>query len=447
MKATDIFDPRPEALPSRLDLALEVMRDLSRATDPQEMYRVFTRRMADALPVDRHVTLTRRGLKAPDVRVIRYSRWPDDLDPWAENDRLPVLDRGLFADLVAAGRAQIIENLTVAADDPSKAYLEGQRSLVAIPLFEDGEATDLVILTREAETFPVERLPDLVWMCNLFGRATRAGVLTHQLRQANDQAQHEMLQIAKLQRALLPADLPRVSTLDLAAYSRSTATAGGDYYDVVQLPRGRLGLLVADVCGHGASAAMLVAVVHSLVKTYTGPALPPGHLLSYVNDHLTRMYTRSFGTFVTAVYAVYDPDRGSLTWANAGHPPPRLVRADGSRQALKGRRCVPLGIVDGTEYPEDEIALKPGDVIMLHTDGVTDAKGQNDEAFGTDRLDKAIYPGPAGARTMLAGVLAALEEHTGGAPPTDDYTMLAMKFVRSRKKAGEVSGEFRAVGK
>lgn len=447
MTATDIFDPRPEALPSRLDLALEVMRDLSRATDPQEMYRVFTRRMADALPVDRHVTLSRRGLSPPKVRVTRSSQWPDDLDPWAEPDRLPVLDGGLFADLAHAGRARVIDHLHVAPDDPAAPYLDGQKSLVAIPLFDDGEPTDLVVLAREAETFPADRLPDLVWMCNLFGRATRAGVLTHQLRAAHDQAQHEMLQIAKLQRALLPTELPRVSTLDLAAYSRSTATAGGDYYDVLPLPRGRVGLLVADVCGHGASAAMLVAVMHSLVKTYTGPAVPPGHLLSYVNDHLTRMYTRSFGTFVTAVYAVYDPDRGSLTWANAGHPPPRLARADGTKQALKGRRCVPLGIVDGTEYPEDEIALKPGDVVLLHTDGVTDAKGPTDEAFGTDRLDGALYPGPAGARAMLGGVLTALEEHTGGAAPADDYTLLAMKFVRSRKKAGEMSGEFRALGK
>jgi len=191
---------------------------------------------------------------------------------------------------------------------------------------------------------------------------------------------------------------------------------------------------------------MLVAVVHSLVKTYTGPATPPGHLLAYVNDHLTRMSTRSIGTFVTAVYAVYDPDRATLTWANAGHPPPRLARAPGGAcEALVGERCVPLGVVHGTEYPEAEVQLKPGDQMLLHTDGLTDAKGAGDEPFGTDRLDAALAAA-GGARALIADVLRALETFTGGAAPSDDYTLLAMKFVKSRKKAGEISGEWRALG-
>jgi len=214
---------------------------------------------------------------------------------------------------------------------------------------------------------------------------------------------------------------------------------------VMPLPRGRVGILLADVCGHGAAAAMLVAVFHSLVKTYTGPPVPPGHLLSYVNDHLTRLSTRSFGTFVTAIYAVYDPDKATLTWSNAGHPPPRLVRAGGDKLELVGERCVPLGVVDGTVYPESEAALAPGDQVLFHTDGLTDAKNAADEPFGVDRLDAALKPGPAGARATIRDVLSALEAFSGGTSSADDYTLLAIKFVKSRKKAGEISGEFPAV--
>ncbi len=448
MIATDIFDPRPEATASRLELVVDVMREMSRASDPAELDRVLSQRLVDLFPVDRQLTLSRRGLSGSSVRITRSSLWPDDFDPRLDPDALPVLERGLLSELAVAGETKLIDDLWLERGDPSTEFLIGQRSLLALPLFEAGEASAMAILGRaETNAFPPERVPDLVWMSNLFARASRAAVLTHQLQTANDLAQHEMLQIAKLQRALLPTELPRVSTLDLSVYSRSTATAGGDYYDVLPLPRGRVGLLIADVCGHGPSAAMLVAIMHSLVKTYTGPTVPPGHLLAYVNEHLTRMYTRSFGTFVTAVYAVYDPDRGTLMWSNAGHPPPRLLRADGTRSALKGKRCVPLGIVDGTQYPEDEIDLKPGDVILLHTDGVTDAKGSDHSAFGTDRLDAALGTGPAGARAMIAGVLASLERFTGGAAPTDDYTLLAMKFIRSKKKAGELSGEWKAIGR
>ena len=446
MTATDFFDGRPEA---RLELTVDVMRDLSRATDAQGLYRVYARRMTEIFPTARQISLSRRGLNSPQVRVTRYNLWAEDINPWTEAHKLPVMAGGLFAELVYGGQPRIIDDLAVPANDPAAFFLDGQKSLMSIPLFEGGEAVNTVVVTRETPAaFPPERFPELVWMTNLFGRATQAALLTQKLQTANEQTQHEMRQIAKIQQALMPKELPKVSTLDLSAYTRSTATAGGDYYDVISLPRGRVGLLLADVCGHGASAAMLVAVIHSLVKTFSGPPFPPGHLLSYVNDHLTRMYTRSFGTFVTAVYAVYDPDRGTLTWSNAGHPPPRLVRGgDGSRHALKGKRCVPLGIVDGTEYPEDEIALKPGDQILLHTDGVTDAKNIADEVFGTDRLDAALQPGPAGARAMIGGVLGALETFTGGVPPSDDYTLIAMKFVRSRKKAGEISGEWKAIGK
>jgi len=447
MNATDFFDARPAANAGRLALTVDVMRDLSRARDPQAMYRVYARRMGEIFPTDRQISLSRRGLAAPAVRVTRFNLWPADVNPWTEPDRLPVLPGGLLADLVAAGEPAIVNQLVVPPGDPAAPFLEGQRSLLAIPLYDGGESVNMVVVTRdEPDAFTAERLPELVWMSNLFGRATQAALLTQKLHAANEAAQHELRQVAKLQRALLPTELPRVSTLDLGVYSRSTATAGGDYYDVFRLPRNRVGMLVADVCGHGASAAMLVAVVHSLVKTYTGPMAPAGLLLTYVNNHLTEMYTRAFGTFVTAVYAIYDPDRGTLAWANAGHPPPRLTRAaDNSRHTLDRLRAVPLGIVEGTEYPEEEVSLKPGDQVLLHTDGLTDVKNRDDESFGPARLDVALGECPTGAKGIIKRVLDALDKFAGGVPFADDCSLIAMKFVRSKKKAGEVSGEFKAV--
>ena len=449
MTPTDFFDPRPEAQPARLSLTIDVMKELSRVTDPQAMYRVYSRRMAEIFPTARQVSLSRRDLPIPRVRVTRFSEWPEEINPWTDPDRLPVLERGLFSELVHEGRPRIIEDLSLADDDPAAPYLAGQRSLLAIPLYDTGEAVNMVVVTREEPAaFSPERFPELVWMTNLFGRAIQTALLSQKLKSDHEQARQEMRRVARLQRSLLPTELPKVSTLDLAVYSRTTAEAGGDYYNVLPLPRGRVGLLLADVSGHGVAAAMVVAVVHSLVTTYTGPAIPPGHLLAYVNDHLAHMSTRSAGTFVTAVYAVYDPDRATLSWANAGHPPPRLVRAGGgSAEALAGERCVPLGIVDGTPYPEAEVSLAPGDRVLLHTDGVTDAKNGSAEAFGPGRLDATLTRKAANSRAVIGGVLDALEAFTGGGPPADDYTLLAMTFVKSRKKAGEISGEWRAVGR
>jgi sigma-B regulation protein RsbU (phosphoserine phosphatase) len=449
MSATDFFDSRPEAQQARLSLTIDVMKELSRATDPQGMYRVYSKRMADIFPTSRQVSLSRRDLPAPKIRVTRFSEWTEEINPWTDVDRLPVFDRGLFSELMHSGRPRILDNIAVSPDDPAAAFLEGQRSLMAIPLFESGDAVNMVVVTREQPAaFTLDRFPEVIWMCNLFGRATQSALLSQKLRADHEQARQEMRRVAKLQRSLLPTELPKISTLDLAVYSRTTAEAGGDYYNALSLPRGRVGFLLADVCGHGVAAAMVVAVVHSLVTTYSGPPIPPGHLLAYVNDHLTRMSTRSTGTFVTAVYAVYDPDRATLTVANAGHPPPRLVSASGGPpKALTGERSVPLGIVDGTPYPEAEFALAPGDQVLLHTDGVTDAKNTDDEAFGVGRLDEMMTRNARGSRAMIGGVLDALEGFTGGGAPADDYTLLAMTFVRSQKKAGEISGEWQAVGR
>jgi phosphoserine phosphatase RsbU/P len=449
MTPTDFFDPRPEAQAARLSLTIDVMRELSRAADPQAMYRVYNRRMAEIFPTAGRISLSRRDLPAPQVRVTRFSGWADEINPWTEPERLPVIDRGLFSELVHTGRPRIIDDLSVPDDDPAASYLAGQRSLMAVPLFDAGDPVNMVVLTRDGRgAFPADRFPEIVWMSNLFGRAIHTALLSQKLKADHEQARQEMRRVAKLQRSLLPTELPKVSTLDLAVYSRTTSDAGGDYYNVLPLPRGRVGLLLADVSGHGVAAAMVVAVVHSLVTTYSGPAIPPGHLLAYVNDHLTRMSTRSAGTFVTAVYAVYDPDRATLSWANAGHPPPRLVRAGGKpAEPLTGERCVPLGIVDGTVYQEAEVNLAPGDRILLHTDGVTDAKNGSDEAFGPGRLDAMLARKAANSRAVIGGVLEAMDSFTGGGSPADDYTLLAMTFVRSRKKAGDISGEWRAVGR
>ncbi len=448
MIRTDFFDLRPEAATARLSLTVDVMRELSRADDPQTMYRVYSRRMREIFPTSRQISLSRRDLPEPFVRITRFSQWTEEINPWTDSERLPRLDRGLFSELMHAGRPRLIDDLNLPEDDPAFPYLSAQRSLLAIPLFDAGDAVNMVVLTREeANAFPPERVPELVWMSNLFGRATQTVLLAQKLRADHEQSRHEMRQVAKLQRSLLPTELPRTSNLDMAVYSRTTSEAGGDYYNVFPLPRGRVGFLVADVCGHGAAAAMLVAVVHSLVTTYGGPAIPPGHLLAYVNDHLSRLSARSAGKFVTAVYAVYDPDRATLTWVNAGHPPPRLVRGDGSKEALVGERCVPLGVVAETVYPEAEVALTPGDQVLLHTDGLTEAKNAEGEQFGEQRLDAALNPGPSGARSAIGKVLESLEKFTGGASPADDYTLLALKFVQSKKKAGEISGEWRAVGR
>lgn len=125
---------------TRLDEIYELIGDVSLPTVPQEMVRAYGRRMARLFPVDRRISLSRRELSEPRFRVTRYSQWQEEINPWKQKGRLPLLEGGLFAELIYSDRPHIIDDLQVAVDDPAAPYLEGQRSLMAIPMLDRGES-------------------------------------------------------------------------------------------------------------------------------------------------------------------------------------------------------------------------------------------------------------------------------------------------------------------
>jgi sigma-B regulation protein RsbU (phosphoserine phosphatase) len=425
--AVKALDPR-----RRLALIVDTMREISLQTDPQVINRIYSQRMRQLMPTARFVSLSRRDLDRPKVRVTRSSQWTEEINPWKERDRLPLLTGGLLAELIWADEPRIIDDLppAVADDDPGRDYLAGMGSLVAIPHFDQGTAQNMVVLMRtEPGGFDPDELPEMVWVNNLYGRATQNLVLAEKVKAAYEAVDQEMKTVADLQRSLLPNPLPKIPTMALAAHYRTSHRAGGDYYDFFPLPDNRWGILIADVSGHGTAAAVLMAVTHSIAHAYPGPAMPPGEMLKHVNEVLTKRYTADSGAFVTAFYAVYDPATRTIAHASAGHPPPRLKRcADGSLALLDGHHGLPLGIVPDEEYPEGRVDLVPGDQIVFYTDGVTEAENTAGEPFGLKRLDEVLANCAVGAGDLLKEVLRELEAFTAGKPPADDQTVLVAKI-------------------
>src|SRR5262245_46211221 len=134
---------------------VELMKDMSRHTDPQEMVRSYGEKIRELLPIDRRVSLSRRGLEAPWFRITRSSTWTKDVNPWEEKSRLPLLEGGLLARLIYGDEPIIIDDLIVDPDDPAAEYLEGHRSLAAIPMYDQGVALNMVVLLRkERAAFP-----------------------------------------------------------------------------------------------------------------------------------------------------------------------------------------------------------------------------------------------------------------------------------------------------
>src|SRR5580698_5384812 len=410
----------------RLTAVMEMMREMSSQTDPQQMVQQYGARMRRFRHVDRSISLSRRGLQFPEVRVTRYSGWNSEVNPWKQPDKLPLISGGILSELIYGDEPRVINDFSVPPDDPAADFLAGHGSLVAIPLLDQGVAMNMVVhLRREAGAFDPEMLPEHVWTANLFGRATNSLVLAGTVKTAYEEIDRELKAVAAIQRSLLPATLPEVPSLKLAAHYETARRAGGDYYDFIPLPGGLLGILIADVSGHGTPAAVMMAVMHSIVHNYPGDPLPPSRLLTFLNQKLVQHYVGENGTFVTAFYGIFDPSTRVLTYSCAGHNPPLMRRCSQQEVSkLDGAQQMPLGVMEETTFPNHSEQLRPGDQIIFYTDGITEATNANGEMFGTQRLDDVLSECSSEPGEIIESVRHQLNAHTGGAAPRDDQTLV-----------------------
>jgi sigma-B regulation protein RsbU (phosphoserine phosphatase) len=237
----------------------------------------------------------------------------------------------------------------------------------------------------------------------------------------------ELEQAAHIQMGLLPSRSPQVPGMDIAGNTAPSRTVGGDYYDYLEFPDGRVGMLVGDVAGKGMPASLLMSSLQARVK-----------VLFEDGDHLAEKITRlnkatSANTpdnrFITFFMTVADPKTGELVYTNAGHNPPVLVRKAGGFDLLEGGGMI-LGILPMAQYTESHINMEPGDTLVLYSDGVTEAVNRADEDFGEKRLAELVASlQDRPAKEIVAAVNAEVARFTEGAPPADDITVVVARRV------------------
>jgi sigma-B regulation protein RsbU (phosphoserine phosphatase) len=413
------------------------MKAISGITDPNQLVQTYWQGIGQLIEVDDYIAISRRGLQPPEFLITRSSRFTENFNPWTQRDRLPRFSGGLLAEIAYANRPVIMDDLParLAPDEPARYYLEGFESLLALPQYDQGEALNVTVsLFPKGVELDHAMIPMLHWQSGLFGRGTQNLVLRNELGKALRALDRELQVVGEIQRSLLPGKLPTIPGLELAAFYQTSARAGGDYYDFFPLEGGRWGIFIADVSGHGTPAAVLMAITHAIAHSQPGTHTPPQELLRYLNQQLVRCYTRG-GTFVTAFYAVFDPADNTLCYSRAGHNPPRLVRGD-RVLSLDEVGSMPLGIFDDEEYALAHVQLQRDDLLLLYTDGITEAspphnKNSDRELFGLERLDKVLLEcGCIGSEQCLERVRCAVAEFTQEAPQGDDQTLIAARCCR-----------------
>jgi serine phosphatase RsbU (regulator of sigma subunit) len=257
---------------------------------------------------------------------------------------------------------------------------------------------------------------------------------THELADKNaalEQAQAQLkaeLDVARaLQIAILPASFPVRPGCDGAARMIPATTMGGDFYDFIELPDGRVGLVMADVSGKGVPAAFFMAVARTNLRELAAHYAEPGACLAHTNDVL---FTQNpMELFVTVFYCMFDASTGRLSYANGGHNPPYLRRADGSVETLAGTGGLVLGVMPGIDYPNHSAQLLPGDRLVLYTDGVTEAFNPTDEAYGTERLIAEVKAhGDQPAAVLVESICSSVTRFAGIAPQSDDITLTVLAW-------------------
>ncbi len=229
-----------------------------------------------------------------------------------------------------------------------------------------------------------------------------------------------------MQMSILPLRLPDAPTLDFAGLCKPAREVGGDFYDVRQMDDGRFFFIIGDVSGKGVPAALYMSMAVTLARSGVRDLPDPEELLSRVNRELCQGNETSM--FVTILCGVIDPVDGVIQFANAGHTPPVIISADGEPSYLRLEPGLVAGCIDSFDYRSESITLKPGEILLMYTDGVTEAMDSAESLFGEERLLSAIPRRHLTARHLLESVDSAVSSFAGQTLQADDITMLAVLY-------------------
>jgi phosphoserine phosphatase RsbU/P len=242
-------------------------------------------------------------------------------------------------------------------------------------------------------------------------------------RQRFEHEQRELEEARRIQRKLLPSSMPQLDGWEIGWSWQPAAGVGGDCFDAIGFGRTRLGLSVADVVGKGIPAALLMSNLQAAVRAFATEAAQPAELCQLVNRILCGHIAE--GRFISFFYAVLDSDEGTITYTNAGHHPPILVRANGDVDRLEPGGAV-LGVFPDGTYDQGRLAVASGDRLVLFTDGITEARNGEDVEFGEDRLIAlAVEHRSCSAPALQARLADAVASFTGGRFQ-DDATLIVM---------------------
>jgi sigma-B regulation protein RsbU (phosphoserine phosphatase) len=299
-------------------------------------------------------------------------------------------------------------------------------SILGFPLRAKQESVGVLLVDdpRRGRSLDPRLLNILTGIAHQAATSLETAVLQRSVAE-RERLEQELDVARSIQASFIPLSPPHAPGWEIATYWRAARQVGGDFYDFIPLRDGQWGLAIADVADKGIPAALFMAMCRTLLRASAINRVSPAATLQRLNELLFND-SRS-DLFVTAFYAVWNPETGEFTYASAGHNPPILLRADGSITDLSSKG-IALSVVPDARIAEHKIVMQSGDTLVAYTDGVTEAMQQDFTEWSVERFKEAIlqYRGRS-ASDIVNGVLAALDTFVAGAPQSDDLTLWVLK--------------------
>jgi sigma-B regulation protein RsbU (phosphoserine phosphatase) len=297
---------------------------------------------------------------------------------------------------------------------------ESTLSEVAIPLHVEGQLVGVFTASHnQLDGFTACQLRLLQALCSDVAVAVHNARRFQKEQREREQMTREAREARLIQQALLPKACPMIPGFTVSGLSIPVGAVGGDWYDFIPMDRGRWGLVLADVSGKGTAAALLMSATRGILRSLVDAACTPGEVLTKLNRLLVEDFPA--GRFVTMVYAVLDPAKRTLTFANAGHLRPLLITGS-SAQFLDVERGIPLGLAP-CDFSEVDVELPLGSRLVFYSDGITEAENPIDEEYGWARLQEHFLRTDASAETLLEDVSSFVD----GSGLRDDASVVLVK--------------------
>jgi phosphoserine phosphatase RsbU/P len=384
----------------------------------------------EAVPADRCMIMM-RDAKNPDLKVA-VARLRDRAGEVGEIR----ISRSVIDEVVANGKSVLTSD---AQSDPRFAggtvMLQGVRSVLAVPLGVGANVFGIIYADSPLSDnrFTEDHLKVLTTLASV------AAIRVENARLTEEQIERERLEreqqvASEIQQRFLPAAAPQIDGYELQGISFPCYEIGGDYYDFIQREDGKLVVALGDVSGKGTAAALLMSSLHAAIHAQADTHDSIVETISAVNRYLVESIPPN--RFVTLFYAELDSNNGSLAFLNAGHNPPLIVHAGGTMEQLASGG-LPLGIMSDAEFREGRTQLRRGDVLVIYSDGVSEAVNANGEEFGPTRLYEVVARNlDASAGGIRDRIESALTKFCQGTPAADDITLV---IVKRNAEAAELS--------